>query len=161
MSSAARILAVVPFQGCGKVRMTRARHCRKKLIVRGMRIGILKSHSQRRTRRMALVNAAHDLGEIGLDARSRTLRTALPPEDILLEIRLRQFQPSRNSVHDHTYELPVGLTENAYSEFPTYRIHIIQQYFFIQRITNISPKYPFTERLPIVESSAITCKSAT
>ena len=57
-----------------------------------MRIGILKSHSQRRTRRMALVNAAHDLGEIGLDARSRTLRTALPPEDILLEISLGQFQ---------------------------------------------------------------------
>ena len=79
---------------------------------------------------MSLEDAAHDHRPVCLDSRRRALRTALPSEDVLLEILLRKLQTGRNSIHDHTDELPVGLTEYAYPEFSTYCIHILKLYLF-------------------------------
>ena len=80
---------------------------------------------------MTLEDSAHDGRTVGLDAWGRTLGSALSTEDILFEILFREFQASRNTVQYHTDEFPVGLTENAYSEFSAECIHIVGLYLFI------------------------------
>ena len=80
---------------------------------------------------MSLIHTAHDRRHVGLDARSRTLGTALPAKDIRHEILLRQLQSCRNPIHHNPDDLPMGLTENAYSESSACRIHILQLYSFI------------------------------
>ena len=87
---------------------------------------------------MALEDAAHDRRPVGLDTRRRALRTALPSQDVLLEILLRKLQTSRNTVHHHTDEFPVGLTEDAYPEFSTECIHIIELYLFFYPFPDMS-----------------------
>ena len=69
--------------------MAWTRHSRKELIIRRMSIGILESYRQRSSCRMSLKDAAHDRRPVGLDTRRRALRTALPSQDVLLEILLR------------------------------------------------------------------------
>ena len=85
---------------------------------------------------MAFEDSAHDGGHISLDTRRSALRTALPAQDILLEILLGKLQTSRNTVHYHPDELPMRLTEDAYSEFSAECIHILKLYLFF---------YPFPD----------------
>ena len=107
MPAATGILTVIPFQGCGKVRVPRTRHSRKKLIIRGMRISILESDRQRSSCGMTFKDSAHDHRTVRLDTRSRTPGSAFSAEDILLEILLAELQAGRNAVQNHSDEFPV------------------------------------------------------
>ena len=80
---------------------------------------------------MSLEDAAYDCRPVGFYARSRTLCPALSAKDILFEILLAEFQTSRNAVQNDSDEFPVGFSEDAYSEFSAYRVHIFEIYFFI------------------------------
>ena len=105
MSSATRILTVIPFKGGCQVRMTGTRHCRKKTVIGRMRIGIPEHYGKRRSRSVPLKHSADNLRLVGLDSRRSTFRSAFAPEYIVFEVLLREFQSGRNAVQNHSYQL--------------------------------------------------------
>ena len=126
MAAATRILAVVPLQCGDQIRVARTRHGLEQGVVLRVDIRITEYDGKRCAGRMTLICTADNHRLVVLDARGRALRTALPPQDILLEILLGQFKAGRYAVHHHTYELAMRLTENRNSEFSTYRIHVFK-----------------------------------
>ena len=77
---------------------------------------------------MTFKDSAHDHRTVRLDTWSRALGSAFSSEDILIEILTAELQAGRNAVKNHSYEVPVGFPEDAYSEFSSYSIHILWFY---------------------------------
>ena len=73
---------------------------------------------------MPLEHTAHDLGLVLLLARSRAPGTALPAQDVLLEILLGHFQSRRDAVQHHADEFAMRLSENADPELSSKTVHI-------------------------------------
>ena len=78
---------------------------------------------------MTLICTAYNHRLVILDARSSSSCTALAAKDILFKVLLGEFKTGWNSVHDHSDEFSMRLTENRNSEFSSECIHIILTVF--------------------------------
>ena len=138
MSAATRVLAVVPLEGCGQVRMARTRHSCEQAIVSGLGVGVLENDGEWSTCGHSLKHTADNPWGISLNARSRALCTALPSEDILCEILRCQFESCRDSIKNHTDEFTVRLTKDRHPVFSSECIHIYNISFCIYLACHIT-----------------------